>query len=158
MKLRILNHLMMNEDVMKIVEDKQDVVLPNTAMRYTRIVPWKKKMDTQMDAQSIVAFDIVPGHAVNPAVREYTLYVWVMVHDSLMVFDDVAGRRLQMRDRGTRLDILADKVDYLLNGDEGLGFGELQFHGAPQVEVSDYYHGRMLTYKILGWNRHGDKI
>lgn len=100
-------------------------------MRYTRIVPWKKKMDTQMDAQSIVAFDIVPGHAVNPAVREYTLYVWVMVHDSLMVFDDVAGRRLQMRDRGTRLDILADKVDYLLNGDEGLGFGELQFHGAP---------------------------
>lgn len=158
MKLHIMNHLMMNADIMKIVEDRADIVLPNTSMRYTQIVPWKKKMSTQMEAQSVVAFEINLGEAVNPAVRDYILYVWVMVHDSLMVFDDAVGKRLQMPDRGTRLDILADKVDYLLNGDEQLGFGELKAYGSSIVDVSEYYHGRMLTYKIHGWNRHGEKI
>lgn len=158
MKLRIMNLLMMNADVMKIVENTPDVGLPNMSMLYTQIVPWKKKMDTQMDAQSIIAFEVSPGNAVNPAVREYTLYVWIMVHDSLMKFDEEIGVLLGLPDRGTRLDVLADKVDYLLNGDEKLGFGELEFHGAPLVDVSDYYHGRMLTYTIKGWNRHGDKI
>ena len=158
MKLRIMNLLMMNADVMKIVENKSEISLPNKSMLYTQIVPWKKKMDTQMDAQSVVAFDVSPGNAINPAVRGYTLYVWVMVHDSLMKFDEEVGVTLNLPDRGTRLDVLADKVDYLLNGAENLGFGELEFHGAPLVDVSDYYHGRMLTYTIKGWNRHGDKI
>lgn len=158
MKLRIMNLLMMDADVMKIVENQAEVALPNVHMRYTQIVPWKKKMDTQIDAQSIIAFEVAPGESVNAAVRDYTLYVWVMVHDSLMKFDDEVGASLKLPDRGTRLDVLADKVDYLLNGDEKLGFGELVFHGAPLVDVSDYYHGRMLTYTIKGWNRHGDKI
>lgn len=158
MKLRIMNLLMMNADVMKIVENRSDISLPNMSMLYSQIVPWKKKMDTQMEAQSVIAFEVAPGDAVNPAVREYVLYVWIMVHDSLMRFDENIGSALGVADRGTRLDILADKVDYLLNGDGELGFGELEFHGAPLVDVSEYYHGRMLTYKIKGWNRHGDKI
>lgn len=158
MKLRIMNLLMMNADVMKIVENTADISLPNTSMLYTQIVPWKKKMDTQMDAQCVIAFDVSPGNAANSAVRDYTLYVWVMVHDSLMKFDEEVGTALDLPDRGTRLDVLADKVDYLLNGADKLGFGELVFHGAPLVDVSDYYHGRMLTYTIQGWNRHGDKI
>lgn len=124
MKLRIMNKLMMNEEVMKIVENKPSVKLPNTKMRYSQIVPWKKKMDTQTDAQCIIAFEVNPGAARNPAVREYVLYVWVMVHDSLMVFDKEQADYLGLRDRGTRLDVLTDKVDYLLNGSSDLGFGE----------------------------------
>lgn len=158
MKLQIMNLLMMNQDIMMIVEDKAEIQLPNLQMRYTQIVPWKKKMDTQLDAQSIIAFEINPGEALNPAVRKYVLYIWVMVHDSLMVFDKAVGERLGLSDRGTRLDVLAAKVDHLINGSESLGFGEVEAKGAPLVDVSDYYHGRMLTYEVKGWNRHGDKI
>lgn len=158
MKLQIMQQLLMDRDIMTIVEDTPDIHLPNMNMRYTQIVPWKKKMETQQDAQTIIAFDVNPGEAINPAVRRYTLYIWVMVHDSLMVFDKTVGNRLMLPDRGTRLDVLAAKVDHLINGNEDLGFGEVVAKGAPLVDVSDYYHGRVLTYDIKGWNRHGASI
>lgn len=154
----LMKEILLDEEIMKIVENKPDVQMPNKDLLYKQIVPYKKKMDTQLKAQSIIAFEIAPGKAATPAVREYVLNVWVMVHDDLMKFDTQVANRLGINDRGTRLDVLADKIDYLLNGDKEIGFGRLEFEGAPPFSASEYFHGRQLVYSIYGWNRYGDKL
>lgn len=158
MKELLLQKIMLDPEIMKIVENQEDIQIPNKKLIYKQIVPYKKKMQTQVDAQSIIAFEIVPGEAATPAARDYVLNIWVMVHDDLMRFDAEVANRLGINDRGTRLDVLADKIDYLINGDKSLGFGRLHFEGAPIFDASEYYHGRQLVYTIEGWNRYGDRL
>ena len=65
---------------------------------------------------------------------------------------------VQVDEGGTRLDVLCDKIDWLMNGSLDLGFDKVELKRCPTFEPADGYHGRMLEYYVEGWNRWGEKL
>ena len=158
MKERLMEKLVHDEDAMRVLTDNADITLPAKKEIYKTIYPWKKKPNTVTENKTFVTFEIEVPRTINCAVNEYMLRVYVMVHDSNMIFDKSVATRLGLPDRGTRMDVLADKIDYFLNGCADLGFTEIELQSAPTFEPSDGYHGRMLEYRVHGWNRWGEKL
>lgn len=81
-----------------------------------------------------------------------------MSHESLMPVDNKVGEMLSISDRGVRTDILADKLDYLLNGSTDMGFGKLEIVGSDVFRPAERFSGRNIQYIISGWNRYGEKL
>ena len=54
--------------------------------------------------------------------------------------------------------ILADKLDYLLNGSTDMGFGKLEIVGSDVFRPAERFSGRNIQYIISGWNRYGEKL
>lgn len=158
MKERLMEKLVYDADTMKVLTDQADINLPAKDEIYNTIYPWKKKPSTVLENKTFVTFEIEIPRTINCAANEYVLRVYVMVHDSNMIFDKAVATKLGLPDRGTRMDVLADKINYFLNGSTELGFTKIELQAAPTFEPSDGYHGRMLEYQVLGWNRWGEKL
>ena len=159
MKQKVLSTILSDLDCMKLILNRADVAVPALDARYVYVYPWKRIPGVAEEARTFVTFEIAIGSAVNCAVKNYWLNVWVISHESLMPIDSVVGKKLGITDRGTRIDILADKIDYLLNGSKDMGFGKLEIVGSDVFRASnESFVGRNLQYKIQGWNRYGDKL
>ena len=158
MKEKVLESILATQDVVRLIENKKDVVLPAFEIRYKQVFPWKKILGTQEEAKTFVGFDISLGGAINCAVKTYYLNIWVMSHESLMPIDNKVGEMLSISDRGVRTDILADKLDYLLNGSTDMGFGKLEIVGSDVFRPAERFSGRNIQYIISGWNRYGEKL
>jgi len=158
MKNKIFTALLMDADIVKLVTDSPTVTLPAMELRYTSIIPWKKTPDTRETAQTLITFEIGIGAEVSPAVRWYNIYIRVLTHDSLMRFDKQAADKLGLTDRGTRIDVLAEKIDYLINGSKELGLGKVQTVESTTFDTVGDYHGRGLMYAVQGPNRQCDRL
>ena len=145
MKEKVLESILATQDIVRLIENKKDVVLPAI-------------LGTQEEAKTFVGFDISLGGAINCAVKTYYLNIWVMSHESLMPVDNKVGETLSISDRGVRTDILADKLDYLLNGSTDMGFGKLEIVGSDVFRPAERFSGRNIQYIISGWNRYGEKL
>lgn len=159
MKQKVLEAILSDEDCMRLILNQADVQLPALTARYNQVYPWKRVPNVQEKARTFVTFEVAIGGAANCAVRTYWLNVWCFTHESLMPIGDAVGKQLGIPDRGDRIDILADKIDYLLNGSKDMGFGKLEIVGSDVFRPSnESFVGRNLQYKILGWNRYGEKL
>lgn len=158
MKQEVLQAILSDDEIMRLILNRPDPTLPALTARYVQVVPWKKIPDTQTNARVYVTFDIVVTEFVNCAVKNYNLYLWIMAHDSLMTIDSTVGAALGIQDRGVRTDILADKIDYLLNGSTEMGFGKLQIKSSGIFDPADGYYGRNLVYEGICRNRYGEKL
>jgi len=77
----------------------------------------------------------------------------------MLINGEVCGNLgLDPSDCGTRIDVLADKIDYLLNGSEEMGFGKMELVTSPPFTPAEKFLGRMLVYHVEGWNRWGEKL
>lgn len=158
MKQTILKALLSDESIVKLIRNTSTVTLPDMPLRYTQVVPWKAVPDTQGEAKTFVTFEVDVIGVTNCAVKDFSLNIYVITHESLMKFDNAVGTALDLPDRGVRTDILADKIDYLLNGSTDFGFGKLELKRSPTFDPIDGYHGRKLEYYVQGWNRYGEKL
>lgn len=157
-KEKVLRTVLSDEICMKLVLNQPVVPLPALDARYTQVMPWRGFPQTQTETKSFVSFEVGVSGPVNSAAREYTLAIYVMCHSSLMPIDDRIGRILGIDDRGTRVDLIADRLDYLINGQTDMGFGKVEIQSSTPFEPIDGYIGRNLVYTITGWNRYGDKL
>lgn len=158
MKEAMMQKLVNDVDSMKIIANEEGISTPAVNALYNTIFPWKKTIGTTTDNKTYVSIEIeVPG-AINCAVKAYYVHIYVMVHDSLMRFDKNVAASLGIDERGTRLDVLCDKIDWLMNGSLDLGFDKVELKRCPTFEPADGYHGRMLEYYVEGWNRWGEKL
>jgi len=160
MKQVILRSILSDEDVVKLLRDNYDVQTPDMGLRYTQVFPWMRTLDTVEEAKSFVTFEVSVTGIQNCAVREFELRIYIMTHQSLMLINgEVCGNLgLDPSDCGTRIDVLADKIDYLLNGSEEMGFGKMELVTSPPFTPAEKFLGRMLVYHVEGWNRWGEKL
>ena len=95
---------------------------------------------------------------VTSATRIYRLKIFVIVPENQMRLDDKAGEMLGIEDRGSKLDVLCDRIDYLINGSKRYTYGELLFRGMGEINVPEKFNGKQLIYEIRGWNRVGERL
>lgn len=157
-KEKVLRAILSDEDIMKLILNTPDVTTPALSARYDQVVPWRLVPDSQTDEKVYVTFEIAIDSFVKGPVRNHKLLVYVMCHSRLMKIDETEGKRLGIDDRGSRVDILADKIDYLLNGKTDLGFEKLEIDYSNPFEPIDNYYGRNMVYTFKSWNRYGDQM
>lgn len=157
-KEKVLRTILSNEDIMKLILNKPDVTLPALEARYEQVVPWRLVPGSQTEEKVYVTFEIAIDSFSTSPVRNYKLLVYIMCHSRLMKVDEAVGTELGIDDRGSRIDILADKIDYLLNGSTDMGFEKLEIDYSNPFEPIDNYYGRNMVYNFKSWNRYGDQM
>lgn len=160
MKQVILRKVLSDEDAVKIIRNTYDVQTPDMGLRYTQVFPWLRAFDTVEEAKTYICFEVSVTSVVNCAVREFELRVYIMTHQSLMLMNSEVCHSISLdaSDSGTRIDVLADKIDYLLNGSEDMGFGKMELVSSPTFSPAEKFLGRVLIYRVDGWNRWGEKL
>lgn len=158
LKQTILSAILSDADIMKLVTNSGTVTVPAMSARYDQVFPWKRVPKTIDEATTLITFEVAIPGTLNCAVRDFILRIYVMTHESLMKVDQGVANSLGISDKGVRIDILADKIDYLLNGSEDFGFKKLELEQSNPFDPVDGYHGRTLEYSAQGFNRYGEKL
>lgn len=166
LKNGILEQLLCDPYLMKLVSDDPDIQVPALSMRCDRVYPWEYTLGTTQDARAYITMEMVgepiqdyETRTYHPALKNVHLYVYVFCHQSIMMIDDAAGARLGIDQRGTRIDLMSARIDELLNGKELSSFGYLGFAGQEIIEpVAQNYPGKMNTYTTLQSNRWGSRL
>ena len=143
-KEEIMKTLLSDPEFVHLVANDDEHEVPALDLRYTQVFPYGWIAPTISEAKTYVCFDIdVPGVA-NIAVSNIIMYVWIFTHNTLAMTPD-----------GVRVDLVAARVDRLLNGSTELGFGKVKLERAARESPNSDYYGRVLTYSVQNWNRRG---
>lgn len=160
MKQTVLRALLSNADVVKILRNRCNVITPDMGLRYTQVFPWMYVPETVEETKTYIGMKVKTRHPHNGAARVFELTIYVMCHKELMRMNsEVCGQLgLDAEDSGSRVDVLMDKIDYILNGSEEMGFGKMQLIDSDEYKPSEKFHGRYMIYQVDGWNRWGEKL
>lgn len=142
-KNRLMKDLCCNEEIVRLITDNNDADVPNHTLSYSQIFPYEFVPETVDDGKTFICFDVDIANVENKTFYTPVLYVWVFTHKSKMRLD--AG--------GLRLDIMASKINDLLNGSRFYGLGELELKNVSRFSPITDYQGRALTYVARDFNR-----
>lgn len=146
-KQLLFETILSDRECVNLLTNSEDHPLPALDLRYTQVFPYAWIDDTIQDAKTFLCFDLDVPRISNIAVKSVNLYIWMFSHKSLM------PTRF-----GIRTDLLASRVDTLLNGSTEFGFGKLSLSSVTRLSPNTDYYGRALKYTVLDWNRFGTKL
>lgn len=158
MKHRIDQIILSDRDIVSLITDDPLWAVPATNLKFVRVFPFKYVPDVSQGMNTYITYQINIHGINNPAVAQYYLSVYVIVHQDIERIDDEVGQRLGIEDRGTRTDVLCSKIDALINGANGIGIGRSELVDIDDVQISPNFNGRKLLYRIYGWNRTGERL
>lgn len=158
LKQALLQDILTDEKAVKLIANTPNITLPALDLRYKQVVPWKKVPNTVEEATSYVTFEVRIPQVITKATRIYRLDIYVMTNENTMKIDNAEGTRLGIPDRGSRIDILADRIDYLVNDSKRYTFDEMKFISSDTFTPYEKFFGRVISYEIRGWNMGGDKL
>lgn len=146
-KNQLMKDLCCNEEVVKLITDKEDSRVPNHTLAYSSIYPYEYVPETVDNGQTFICFDVDVAEVINKTFYVPVLYVWVFTHKS----------KFRLSEGGVRIDKLASAIDEVLNGSRYYGLGELDLRSVTRFAPITDYQGRVLTYVAKDFNRNGSK-
>lgn len=121
--------------------DQADIDVPEELIN-TNIFP-KKRVPLDKDTNTFLTIDITDYKPTrNPRFKRATVYIYVLVHESLTSTDYGV----------MRMDYILSKLDELLNDKRGIGDFELDFKSIRDVYVNASYEGKYIAYDLLEFN------
>lgn len=161
-KEELLRTLLTNYDICALLTNEPVERLPALDLRYEHVFPYSHVPDTAMDARTYVTFEVYTKKCDNGAVKQVGIDVYVFSHYDLMNVDGATARALGIKEKGVRTDILAAKIDEVLNGRDGdPWYGLIQFDALdPQAPIhpAEHYSGTRLSYIMFAPNRAGERV
>ena len=119
-----------------IIDDK------NNNLMYKQIYPYAYVPDIQTKANIYLCFDVeVPRTSpISNIIKDVSVRVYIITHETLMLTND-----------GLRNDLLANKVDKILNAnrDFGMGLGLISVKSFNNIEK---HYGVELYYETIEFN------
>ncbi len=103
--------------------------------------------DTNETTDTYLCVETVMVKAPTDTAYRVYLYVFAYCHKKIMQNYKKEGRV------GTRVDILAENVDRLLNSNKDFGIGRLRLVSADVYKPNNSYYGRFLCYEAVDFNR-----
>jgi len=146
-KNRLMKELCCNKEIVTLITDKENSKVPNHTLAYSQVYPYEFVPETVDNGQTFVCFDVDIAEVVNKTFYVPVLYVWVFTHKS----------KMRLSTGGVRTDILASKINAMLNGSRFYGLGELDLRQVGRFSPITDYQGRVLTYYAKDFNRSGSK-
>lgn len=142
-KNRLMKEFCCDEDIVRLITDKNDNKVPNHALAYSQIFPYEFIPETVDNGQTFICFDVDIAEVINKTFYAPVLYIWIFTHKS----------KIRLPEGGVRTDLLASKIDSLLNGSRFYGLGELDLKQVGRFSPITDYQGRMLVYLAKDFNR-----
>lgn len=146
-KNQLMKELCKNRNIVKLVTDKQDAVVPNHTLAYSQIFPFEFIPDTVNDGQTFICFDVDIADVINKTFYMPVIYIWIFTHKS----------KLRLQGGGVRVDRICEEIDKVLNGSRYYGLGTLNLKSVGRFSPILDYQGRVLTYTAVDFNRSGSK-
>lgn len=146
-KNRLMKDLCCNKEIVTLITDKENSKVPNHTLAYSQVYPYEFVPETIDNGQTFVCFDVDIAEVLNKTFYVPVLYVWVFTHKS----------KMRLSAGGVRTDILASKINEMLNGSRFYGLGELALRQVGRFSPITDYQGRVLTYYAKDFNRSGSK-
>lgn len=143
-KDKVIQRILSSDKVVSLITGADDVKLPATSLLYKNVFPYAFLPDTVDEATNYVC---VEGNIVN--VRSDTA---VDIELTIMVLSHV---RIMRTDYGTKVDVLSDAIDELINHSRDFGIGKLvpADRYPTKWSIPNYdYVARQMTYYITGFN------
>ena len=143
-KNQIMEDLLTNPGIVSLITDDPHLRQHPERLVYTQIYPWERVPDTTEDATVYICCEVDVRKIPNKTYMLPTIYVWVIVHDSLLRLPNGGG---------VRYDKLSSEIVKTLNGSRKYGLGELDLSGVKKISPIDHYQGRTLTFDTFEFNR-----
>lgn len=118
--------------------DQADIEIPEELIN-SNIFP-KKRVPLDKDTNTFLTIDITDYKpTTNPQFKRSTVYIYVLVHESLTSTDYGV----------MRMDYILSKIDELFNDESGIGDFKLNFKSVRDVYVNSSYEGKYIAYDML---------
>ena len=143
-KIKIIKHLIQDSEVVTLVDEHGEFEYPDDLI-YERLFPFGRIPETEQEMKTYVTImvDVPSIGRNNDVVRDVVLTVRVMTHNDLM---RVSGRN------GTRIDLLAARVDELLNESFDFGIGYVRLVHNKEFVYDNCHFYRELKFQTVELN------
>ncbi|MDR2357868.1 MAG: hypothetical protein LBD92_07300 [Oscillospiraceae bacterium] len=143
----MLKAFLSDKRLVSLIADDPDCEVPADSLRYKQVFPYAHIDFTVEHATTFVCFDVDVPEVRTIAVKNCYITVWAFTHrDKLMTRD------------GMRIDLLANRIDELMNGSTQYGFGRVKLERVVRFAPNRDFYGRELTYFVQDWNRFGEGL
>ncbi|MEG1562305.1 MAG: hypothetical protein RR365_01010 [Bacteroides sp.] len=143
----LLKTFLSDQELVDLVSGKKGHAIPATDLRYTQVYPVAWVDGTVSEAKTFVCFDIDVNSVSNIAVKNCDIFIWIFTH-----------KKFIFTQNGILIDLIASRVDELINGSTELGFGKVKLETALRWSPNSDYYGRVLKYSVQDWNRFGARL
>ena len=149
----ILRVLLTGRDIVALITDEKDHVLPATDLRYTRVYPYEYVPETSLATATYVTFDTAVERVENHQVKSVLLYLYAFCHQSLMNVDAASAAKMGISERGPRKKILGAKIDEAIGGMVNTDWiGRVELVKTDVFTPAKEYYGDCLVYRLLDVN------
>lgn len=145
-KNRLLSIIAESEDICETLLSKgynKESVIDD--LLYNNMFPYLYIDDTQTKQESYICVEVDVPRTTNFTYKDMRVTVWCYCHKGIMKYNHKDYL-------GTRVDILSDMVDRLLNSSNDFGIGRLKLESCTHFSPSKNYYGRQLVYSCSEFN------
>lgn len=142
-KMSVIRHLLADEQVVELLDPNHEFEYPDDLI-YERIFPFGRIPDTEQEVKTYITVMIdVPNIAKNDITRDVNITIRALTYESLM---RVKGSN------GTRIDLLSERIDKLLNESYDFGIGYITMVHNKEFVLDSKHFYRELKFKTLDLN------
>ncbi|QWU14436.1 hypothetical protein SAMN04487895_101748 [Paenibacillus sophorae] len=121
--------------------DREDVIHTDDLI-YNNVYPHRFIPEVTSTAKTYITVSCTDYRPSGNSFKNGMLNIYMFTH-----------RDLFKTDYGyTRMDYVMTKVEELINGERGIGVGELGFGGLNEYIVNEKFQGYVLTYRLVDFN------
>ena len=127
---------------MDLITDQENSTCPNRQLMYQNIFPYAYTPDTTKETETYVCFRVHVPEVMNKTFKKMNIVFYVFSHQSHIRTSD-----------GLRPDLIAERIENLLNGSLDLGVGRMRLEGTDDISPAPQFHGIALEYSVSEFNR-----
>lgn len=139
---KIMRLLCSDQEIVDLILDQKGSTVPNRSLMYSHIFPYAYTPDATKETNTYVCFRIYVPEVMNKTFKKMGICFYVFAHQDNIRTDD-----------GLRPDLIAGRIENLLNGSMELGVGRISLEGMDDISPSENFHGVALEYSVSEFNR-----
>lgn len=145
-KNEVFKKITQNEDIAVLIlgsnyDKKKDL---DNLLMYNNVFPYLYVDDTQTSQTSYVCVEVDVPRTMYYTYKDMKIIIWCYCHKGIMKISDDSVN--------TKSDLLAEKVDNLLNSSSDFGLGGLRLQSNTYFIPGKEYYGRQLIYSCPEFN------
>jgi hypothetical protein len=145
-KIEIIKKIINSQDIVDLILNELNSEVPNTDIINTNVFEYDYVPEIDSEAKTYVCIDGDLDATGTTTYNDITMYIYVFTHKTLMNLQDESG---------TRIDVLCNKIDNLLNSQMGFGMGKIIFDSCRRFVPQTDHYGRAILYRIKDLNSNG---
>ena len=142
-KNQLMMDLATNEEIVKLLDDSNEMVENPNELIYKRIFPYEYVPEIVEEGHSFICFDVDIQSSLNKTYYLPTVYIWVFTHKN----------KLRLEEGGVRPDKICSAICETINGSRYYGLGELDLSSVKRFSPMQDYQGKVMTFQTIDFNR-----